>query len=149
MKNTIFVKETNFNKLKNIINENKDNKIIFSSNDDDLNRKVLEKLPINMLLINQKDNKDFQKQRGSGFNHVFAKIAKKNKINIGINFDEIINSKGKQKAEIIARVIQNIKLCNKDKLKMHFISENHKRDVHDLRALGLVFGMPTWMTKCL
>ena len=51
-----------------------------------------------------------------------SSIAKKNNIVIGINIDEIINSKLKQKAEILARIKQNIKLCNKNKIKMKFIS---------------------------
>ena len=52
---------------------------------------------------------------------------------------------------MIARIKQNIKLCNKSKLKMEFIAQNKKneRNLHDLKALGLVLGMPTWMTKNL
>ena len=167
MKQTI-LKETNFSKLKNLVKKNKGKTIIFTSDDDDFNRIVLEKLPINIILISQSGRKDFQKQRNSGFNHVLARIAKKNKIDIGINLDEIIetnqhcsvytqraqdpktqNSGAKQKAEILARVQQNIKLCNKNKLKMKFISPSGKvkRNSHDLKALGLVLGMPTWMTK--
>ena len=90
--------------------------------------------------------KDFQKQRNSGFNHVLAKIAKKNNICIGINLDEIINSN--EKAKILARVVQNIKLCNKNKLKMKFIGKQI-RNIYDLKSLGLVLGMPTWMTKSI
>ncbi len=154
--------ETNFNKLKLQAKQTK-SPIIFTSDDDDLNRKVLEKLEINILLINQKNRKDFQKQRNSGFNHVLAKIAKKNKIQIGINLDEIINStpqtypdksstkistKGKEKSKILARVQQNIKLCNKNKIQMQFIGKN-KRDLHDLKSLGLVLGMNTKTTSNL
>ncbi|MBA7666460.1 hypothetical protein ES703_74541 [subsurface metagenome] len=88
------------------------------------------------------------KQRDSGFNHVLAKLAKKKNISLGINLDEIINSESKGKSEILARVRQNIKLCNKNKLKMKFISDE-KRDGYNLKSLGLVLGMPTWMTKNL
>ena len=67
---------------------------------------------------------------------------------MGINLDEIIESNEKTKAEILARARQNIKLCSKNKLRMKFISnEKNKRNLHDLKALGLVLGMPTWMTK--
>ncbi len=90
--------------------------------------------------------KDRQKQRDSGFNHVLAKLAKKKNVAIGINLDEIIESK--EKAKILARIEQNIKLCNKNKLHMKFISKK-KRNDYDLKALGLVLGMPTWMTKKL
>ena len=140
----ILIQESTFEKARKKIRENKGKEIIFSSSNDDLNRKVLEKEDISILLINQKNRKDRMKQRDSGFNHVLAKIAKKKNIEISINLDEIINSNGKEKAEIIGRVIQNIMLCNKNKLKIQFISKS-KKDQYDLKALGLVLGMPTWM----
>jgi ribonuclease P/MRP protein subunit RPP1 len=148
MEKQIIIQENDFLKTRKKIKENKDKTIVFSGNSDELNRKILEKEKIDILLINQSKRKDFQKQRNSGFNHVLAKIAKKNNITIGINLDEIINSSGKQKSEILSRVKQNIKLCNKNKLKMKFIPIlKIKRDLHDLKALGLVLGMPTWMVK--
>lgn len=145
----ILISEDNFDKARKLIKENQDKKIIFSSNDDELNRKILEKENIEILLLNQGGRKDFQKQRNSGFNHVLAKLAKKKNVTIGINFDEIINSEGKEKAQILARIIQNIKICNKNKLKMKFFSKNNQRNIQDLKSLGLVLGMPTWMTKDL
>lgn len=147
----VIIKEPTFEKARKTIQENKDKIIIFSSNNDELNRKILEKTSINILLLNQSNKKDFQKQRDSGFNHVLAKIAKKNNIAIGINLDEIINSKPKQKAEILGRIKQNIKLCNKNKLKMKFITQEKKneRNIYDLKALGLVLGMPTNIIKGL
>ena len=126
MKNTIIIQEKTFEKARIEIKKNKDKIIIFSSNDDNLNRKILEKEQINVLLINQKGRKDKQKQRDSGFNQVLAKIAKKKNISIGINFDEILQTKGKERSEILARVQQNIKLCNKKKIKMYFITQNKK-----------------------
>ncbi len=151
MENIILIQGNNFNKIRNQIKEaqTQNKQIIFSSDDNELNRKVLEKEPINILLLNQSSRKDKPKQRNSGFNHVLAKIAKKKNIIIGINLDEIINSEIKQKSEILARVKQNIKLCSKNKLKMKFISLKQKRNIYDLKALGLVLGMPTSMTKQL
>ena len=149
MKNQILIQENNFDKARKKIKENSDKIIIFSSNNDELNRKVMEKIPIQILLINQTERKDFQKQRNSGFNHVLAKIAKKKNIIIGIDLDEIINSSEKEKSRILARIKQNIKLCNKNKLKIKFISFKQKRDIYDLKALGLVLGMPTNMVRDL
>jgi RNase P/RNase MRP subunit p30 len=155
-KNQALLTEVNFSRLKDKIKKEKaeaDNKnkiIIYSSEDDELNRKVIEKLSIDILLINLKDRKDFQKQRNSGFNQVLAKAMKKKNIALGINLDEIIEEKNpKKKAEILARLRQNIVLCNKNKLKMKFIAQREKnlRNLHDLKALGLVLGMPTSMTK--
>jgi len=149
--NNKIIKENTFEKVrKETQNAKKENQvIIFTSDDDELNRKVLEKLQIDILLLNQRNRKDFQKQRNSGLNHVLAKIAKKNKIAIGINLDEIIESSSKQKSEILARVKQNIKLCNKNKLKMKSIAQKkqNERNIYDLKSLGLILGMPTWMTK--
>jgi len=148
MKKYVLIKEDNFEKLKKELKNNKDKKIIFSSNSDDLNRKILEKEQIDILLLNQASRKDKLKQKNSGFNQVLAKLAKKKNIVIGINLDEILNSKKKAKAEILARVEQNIKLCNKNRLKMKFVfPEKNERGVYDVKALGLVLGMPTWMTK--
>ena len=143
----ILISEDNFDKARKLIKENKDKKIIFTSNDDELNRKILEKEEVQILLLNQEGRKDFQKQRNSGFNHVLAKLAKKKNVIIGINLDEIINSEEKQKAVILARVMQNIKICNKNKLKMKFIQKNQRRDIFDLKSLGLVLGMSTIMIK--
>lgn len=147
-KNFALIEEKNFDKIRKEITKNKGKIIVFSSNDVNLNRKVLDKEQINILLLSQAERKDKLKQRDSGFDHVIAKIAKKNNITIGINLDEIINSKGKSKLEILGRIKQNIKLCNKNKLKMKFVSiKGNERDIYDLKALGLVLGMPTWMTK--
>ncbi len=146
---SIIISEPTFEKARKQILENKDKKIVFTSDDDELNRKIIEKIPVNILLINQAGRKDFQKQRNSGFNQILAKIAKKNNITLGINLDEIIESKEKTKAQILARVQQNIKLCNKNKLQMAFVSKKYKRNLYDLKALGSVLGMPTLMIKSL
>jgi len=146
------ITQTEFNKLKNEVKkaqaENKE--IIYSSNDDELNRKVIEKLDVSVLLISLAGRKDYQKQRNSGFNQVMAKTMKKKNIVLGINFDEILEIKSlREKADILARIRQNIFLCNKNKIKMKFIiqREKNKRNVYDLKSLGLVLGMSTWMTK--
>ena len=151
MKKIILIQETNFNKIRKKIKDNKDKIIIFFSRGDDLNRKVLKKEKIDILLLNLSNRRDRFKQRNSGLNQVLAKIAKEKKITIGINLDEIIESQGEKKKDILARIKQNIKLCNKNKLNMEFIAlkKQNKRNIYDLKALGLVLGMPTWMVKKL
>jgi RNase P/RNase MRP subunit p30 len=139
----IVTRET-FNSAREKIKKEK-KPIIFTSNNDSLNRKILEKEPIDILLISMEKRKDYSKQRNSGFNQVLGKIAKKNKISIGIDLDELINSNKKER--IIARIKQNIKICKKLKIKMYFIGKKEKRNSHDLKSLGLSLGMPTWMTK--
>jgi len=144
----ILISGKDFNEARKKIRENKGKEIIFTSDDDELARKVLEKEAISMLLINQEGRKDKVKQRSSGFNQVLSKLAKKKNVTIGINLDEILKAGEEEKAEMLARVRQNVKLCNKKKLKMGFISKE-ERNQYDLKALGLVLGMPTWMTKNL
>ena len=149
--NRFIIQETEFLKARNKIREarkQKKGEIIFTSKDDELNRKILEKEKIDILLLSLSGRKDFQKQRNSGFNQVLAKLAQKNNVSIGISLDEILSVEKKEKAEILARVRQNIKLCSKNKLKMVFVS-GKKTDKYNLKSLGLVLGMPTWMTKGL
>ncbi|MEK6840518.1 MAG: hypothetical protein AABX79_01035 [Nanoarchaeota archaeon] len=145
----VFVSGKDFNEARRGIRELKGSgkTIVFSSNDDELARKVLEKEAIGILLINQKNRKDRAKQRDSGFNHVLAKLAKKKDIVIGINLDEVLKAgtEKKEKAEILSRIRQNIAICNKNRLKMSFLPK--LKDEYGLKALGLVLGMPTWMTK--
>lgn len=145
----ILIQEDNFDRARKLIKENLGKKIIFTSDDDELNRKILEKENIHILLLNMEKRQDFQKQRNSGLNHVLAKLAKKKEIIIGINLDEIIKTSEKEKARILARVRQNIQICNKNKLKMKFIYKNNKRNIYDLKSLGLILGMPTWMLSAL
>ena len=139
------------NTIEKTLKENPDEKITFTSENDNLNRKIIEKLgdQISALLIIQSDRKDFMKQRNSGLNHVLAKEAKNQKEKIGICLDEIITKKGKEMAEILARTKQNIKICNKNKLHMKFMESEHSRNIYDLKALGTILGMPTDMIKYL
>lgn len=143
----IILREENFSRLKELIKKNSDKEIIFNSDDDDLNLKVLEKLKISVLLINLAARKDFAKQRNSGFNQVMAKLAKKNNVTLGINLDELVLSS--DKVRVIARLRQNVEICNRNKVQMKFVGQKIKRDTYDLKSLGLVLKMPTWMTNNL
>jgi len=143
---TFIINEKDFSKARDLIRKNRDKKLVFSSDDDELARKILEKEDVQIYMPILFYKKDRQKQRESGLDHVMAKIAKKKNILIGINLREIISARGTKKAEILARISQNIKICNKNKLKMVFLDFGEK-NVYDLKSFGLVLGMPTWMTK--
>lgn len=143
---SVTLRANNFEQARKLINQNKDKRIIFSG-DDETNRKILEKEKIDVLLLPQSEKKDFHKQRNSGFNQVLAKLAKKKEVIIGIDFDEIIKSEGKERARIIARVMQNAGLCKKAKLKIEFICAEYKISKNDLISFGLTLGMPTWMIR--
>ena len=149
----VFLTETNFNKLKieieKIRKKEPNSRIIFFSNDDEMNRQVLEKAKIDLMLVPLSKRKDFSKQRNSGLNTVLVNIAKKNKIIIGIDLDELNSNNKKEKSEILARIIQNIDLCKKKKVQMKFISRKKMENPFVLKSLGLSLGMSTWMTKNL
>src|SRR3990167_10908509 len=139
---TVFIHEKDFSKARDLIRKNRGKKLVFSSDDDELARKILEKEDVQIYMPILFHRKDRQKQRESGLDHVMAKIAKKKNILIGINLREIISARGTKKAEILARISQNIKICNKNKLKMVFL-KTKERNSYDLKSLGLVLGMPT------
>ncbi|MFW5846710.1 MAG: hypothetical protein ACOCUU_00985 [Nanoarchaeota archaeon] len=150
------IQETTFDKAKKSLKESRKNKeiVIFSSQDDDLNRKILEKINKeefpDILLISLKNRRDWQKQRNSGLDNVMAKLAKKQETIIGINLDEIILEKNpKQKSKLISRLKQNIEICKRNKIKMKFISQKKEniRNLQDIKSLALVLGMSTSMTK--
>lgn len=158
------IQEKNFNKAKEEIKKEKQKnskeKVVFSSgcskseDGDKLNRKIIEKSPPDILLINLSNRKDFQKQRNSGFNQVMAKAAKSSGVKIGINFPEIINSSGKEKARILGRLQQNIEICKKNSVDLVFVSPCNifdndylKKNKESFKSLGKVLGMPPEMAK--
>ncbi len=136
--------EKDFNKLKNIIKKEKEIKIFYSE-DDELNRKVIEKLPIKVLSISLENRKDFLKQKNSGLNQVLAKIMKKKEIRLGIFIDELVESREKEK--ILGRLKQNIFLCKKENLNFSFIEQKNKKSIQELKALLSVLKAPTKMTS--
>jgi RNase P/RNase MRP subunit p30 len=140
----IILTEKNFSRLKELVKKNKDKEIIFSSEDDELNRKVMEKLEISGVLISLKERKDYMKQRNSGFNQVMAKIAKNKNIFICFDFEELINSQ--EKSRILARLKQNIFLCNKYDVVLKFVGIE-KIDIKGLKSLMLVLGLKTSLVK--
>jgi len=108
----------------------KENKqILVQAQSQEFNRKIVENKNVNILmdphLHNRKDN---LKQRDSGLNEILCKIATKNNIKIGININKLKNQKPKTKARILARIIQNIKLCKRTKTKIVFIPSLKKQE---------------------
>lgn len=152
MNDYAIISENDFQRAREAIKKaGKEGKKVIFSGDDETSRKIMEREKIDVLLIKLKERKDKLKQRNSGFNQVMAKLALKNSVAIAADIGEIENAESKtEKAKIIARLRQNIELCKKNKLKMVFIHNNSiSIDERGLKALGLVLGMPTWMTKDL
>ncbi|GIU68274.1 MAG: hypothetical protein KatS3mg001_124 [Candidatus Pacearchaeota archaeon] len=133
-------KEIKFHKEKNSL-------IVVESTNYDITKKILERHKADILLVPLLGKKDKMKQLDSGFDSVLARICKKNNVALGINLEEFFKSKSfKEKSNIISRIKQNIKLCNKYKISIVFFSER-KRDLYDLKAFCIVLGLQTFLVK--
>ena len=124
----------------------------FVGGDDVLNRRAIETLKINYLVSPERGpRKDGLKQRDSGMNQVIAKEARKRGVVIVIDFSEVSNLRGKEKALRLARLIQNIKICRKAGCSIKIASlGKEKKNVADEKArksLGLSLGMSSGQAK--
>ena len=110
------------------------------------NRKILENKKVKALVLRHKGQKDSLKERGSGLNQVLAKIARDAGKTILIDFKEIINSEGIEKAKIVGRLMQNIMLLKKYNVKTGIINKQG-RDNYDLFSFLLTLGADTKFAK--
>ncbi len=87
-------------------------------------------------------SRDFMHQRGSGLNHILCRLAKENSITIGFSLKSILNSANP--SMILGRMMQNISLCSKFKVKTaiaSFASSPYEmRSPHDLEGLFRLLG---------
>lgn len=116
---------------------NKSEIIVVHGGSDKVNRQVLDSNKVDILLdphLGQR--RDKMHQRDSGLNQVLVKLAKKNNVAIGISFKNILSSR----AEDLGRIIQNIELCRKYKVKI-VILEYEDRNPEDVNSLFKVLGM--------
>jgi RNase P/RNase MRP subunit p30 len=110
--------------------------------DDFFNRRVVETVKMNYLINaerNLKDKKDSLKQRDSGINHVVAKEMVKKKISLVLDLDYSEKLSKKEKALVLARIIQNVKICRKAKCSIKILSNG--RDKKDVEAFASSIGM--------
>ncbi len=105
--------------------------VLIESSEDD--RKILENSD-EVILFNLEINKkpDFMHQRASGLNHVMCKLAYRNDISIAFPFSTILTYENRKRAELIGRIMQNIKLCRKYKVKT--IIASFAKKPHEMRA---------------
>tara|TARA_Y100000034_G_C6903795_1_gene418801 strand:+ start:1238 stop:1828 length:591 start_codon:yes stop_codon:yes gene_type:complete len=123
----------------------KDFKVIEGKNDR-INRGAFENRNTDVVYSLEKFRiKDKLHYRDSGLNQVLAKLAKKNRIKVGINFNDILNIEGEKRAIILGRIMQNIRICNKYKVDMiigSFAKDKYGlRNGKDLVAFGKLLGM--------
>ena len=127
---------SNYSNLRTNIQKCKD-LVVIQGGDEKVNRLAVESKKVDILLSPEINNKrDFLFFRNSGLNQVLCKLANKNKISIGFNFSDILNSNGKERSKILGRMTQNVKLCKKYKVNMVFSS--FAKDKYDLRSKSIL-----------
>ena len=133
----------NINKLGGRLKNKKAFIAVKSSNND---REIMEKSKADMIFsFEDSVKRDFIHQRASGLNHILCKSAKENNVAVGFSLGSILNSE--KKHTILGRIIQNIKMCRKFRVKTIIASFAEKpfemRSVHDLRSLFEILGSKT------
>ncbi len=139
----------NIIKIKNINELNrqikKDYFNIAFGDSDEINRRILENKNIQLLLDPETNNEDYMHSRNSGLNQVLVKIAKKNNIGIGFSFNKILKLNNNERIDLFGKIMQNIMLCNKYKVKMYIVNfvndKLDERSANDLKDFGVTLGM--------
>ena len=92
-----------------------DGKIVMvQAQEDDFNRKMFESSDVDVVVgLEMHDRNDYLKQRDSGLNEILCRLAKKNGIEIGIELKKIVKLSPKDKAIVLSRIMQNIRLCRR------------------------------------
>ena len=121
--------------------------VIVRAQEPEFNRKILEIKDVNILLSPEiHSRKDKLKERDSGLNDKLCRIAAKNNIKIGIDLEEIKKAEGKERAFIIARIMQNIMLCKKTGAELKILNCKEK-DKREAFSLLLTLGASTSQAK--
>ncbi len=142
------INTTNLNQVRKQIQELKKQKkqVIVQAQDDEFNRKILEIPDVDIFLGSEIHNrKDRMKQRDSGLNEINCKLAVKNNIKLAINLPLVIQLPKKEKAKVLARVMQNIYLCKKTKAQLIVFPSKYKKQ--DVISLFLSLKSSTQLAK--
>lgn len=118
--------------------------VIYKSTGND--RHAIEKSKANVIFdLGTIATKDSMHHRNSGLNQVLCKLATKNNIIIGFSFSSILNIEGIIRSQILGRMMQNIRLCRKYKVKTIIASFAEKpydmRPCSDLKSVFISLGM--------
>ena len=130
---------------KNISKAKKLSKIvIYKSTGND--RHAIEKSKVNVVFdLGTIAVRDSMHHRNSGLNQVLCKLANKNNVMIGFSFSSLLNTEEIIRSQILGRMMQNIRLCRKYKVKAVIASFAEKpydmRPNHDLKSVFISLGM--------
>ena len=132
------ISTSNIEQAKNQIKKSKEKPLIILAQNDEFNRKLLEYGKFDILLSPESGQRARTLRNiDSGLNHVLAHIAAKNKIAIGIDMEELNKLPKKEQALRLERIIQNIKICRKAKVKIALLNWKDRKDAFSfLISLG-------------
>ncbi len=121
----------------------KDFQIVEGTSDSTILKAVSDKKTDILVNVEKYRGKDSFHYRNSGLTHSVCMLAKKNRVAIGFSFSDILQSK--QRALLLGKMMQNIRLCRKYHLQMVFASfarnKHEMRDPKDMVAFARVLGM--------
>jgi len=137
----ILADKKNIDKVKNRFRNKGVFVAIKSSN---IDREVIERPKADLIFsLEENSKKDFMHQRGSGLNHIMCKLAHDNSLIIGFSLSSLLHSE--KKYIILGRMMQNIKLCRKYKVKTAIASFSSNpfdmRSPNDIVSLFTSLGM--------
>ncbi|MEM3074979.1 MAG: hypothetical protein QW727_03500 [Candidatus Pacearchaeota archaeon] len=135
--------------LKEIEKAFKENdKAVVVAKEDNFNRKILENYKVYAIIgVEYGFKKDRLKQRNSGLNHVFCRLAEKNNIKICIDFSCLYKFDDFEKSIILSRIMQNIRLCRKYKANIILANTEKLGSKFDLFPFLISLGMDTRTAK--
>lgn len=120
--------------------------VLVKSSDSASDRRVFEQGAADILFaLESSSTRDFIHHRGSGLNHVSAKLAQQKGVAIGFSFSSILSANSDRRALLLGRISQNIRLARKYKFKTVIASFSsdpwHMRSPRLLHSLFTTLGM--------
>ena len=130
---------------KNISNAMQHSKLL-AAKSSDKDRLFIEGKKIKLIYgFEELNKKDYIHQRASWLNHILCELAGKNNIFVGFSYSSLFNKSGTATSMLIGRMMQNIRLCRKYKVKTAIGAFSEKpfdlRAHHDVMSLFNLFGM--------
>lgn len=124
--------------------------LVVKSSDKD--RFFIESKKIKLVYAFEETNKkDYINQRASGLNHITCEIARNNNVAIGFCYSSLLNKNDQAILLLIGRMIQNISLCRKYRVKTIIGSFSEKplelRAPYDIISLFAILGMDSKIVR--
>ena len=112
----------------------------------DKDRLFIESQKIKLIYaLEELKKKDYLHQRASGLNHIICELAKKNNVTIGFSYSSLFDKDSVAASILIGRLVQNIRLCQKYKVRTIIGSFSEKpynlRSPYEIISLFTLLGM--------